>query len=102
MDAPTPNKASKTAKKPSIQMPTNMSESARQLREQRFQREHEIERQRQSGERPDYVYSRHVNAPPPEGGSLLSRMERLSTTGNRPVKKRVYSENVENAYDPVR
>jgi len=75
------------------------SEAVRQRREDRFAREHEIERQRQTGERPAPEYSRHVNAPSSNGTSLLDRMEILH---NAPKKKAkyVYQNNVENAYDP--
>jgi len=72
------------------------SETLRQKREDRFAREHEIERQRQSGERPAPEYSRHVNAPSSNGASLLDRM----ATAPKKKTRFVYQNNVENAYDP--
>ncbi|EJU03478.1 hypothetical protein DACRYDRAFT_21062 [Dacryopinax primogenitus] len=75
------------------------TDSLRQRREDRFAREHEIERQRQAGERPAQGYSRHVNTPPANGASLLDRMESLRSTPKK-KSKFVYQNNVENAYDP--
>ncbi|KZP01792.1 hypothetical protein CALVIDRAFT_532548 [Calocera viscosa TUFC12733] len=75
------------------------SDDLRQKREDRFAREHEIERQRQSGERPAPEYSRHVNAPSSNGTSLLDRMETLHFAPKK-KSKFVYQNNTENAYDP--
>ncbi|KAG8927968.1 hypothetical protein FRC02_007552 [Tulasnella sp. 418] len=61
-----------------------------QQRARRFEREHEIERQKQSGQHqsPASYYSRHVNQAPPQS-SLESRMSGLTTSFSftpRPVK----------------
>ncbi|KZT55809.1 hypothetical protein CALCODRAFT_484455 [Calocera cornea HHB12733] len=75
------------------------SEELRAKREGRFAREFEIERQRQSGERPAPEFSRHVNAPSSNGPSLLDRMETLHYAPKK-KSKFVYQNNAENAWDP--
>lgn len=83
----------KKAKKPALAA-TTLDNNAERLaaRARRFEREHEIERQKQSGHYQStnhgYEYSRHVNrktySPPSStsyaGGSLQDRMEGLTTS----------------------
>lgn len=83
----------KKAKKPAIVV-TTLDSNAERLaaRARRFEREHEIERQKQAGyyqsSNHGYEYSRHVNrkaySPPSSsshtGGSLQDRMQGLTTS----------------------
>lgn len=75
---PTSTTASKKAKKSALATSTVSENDERLLqRARRFEREHEIERQKQAGLHPTHEHSRHVNHA--AVGALEGRMEGLTT-----------------------